>query len=158
MQRKSAAGRATRRWRELTRVPPGSTCQTCGTQRRLHQTAKGVVCYQCRQKARGLSGTEAHHVLGEDVSSTTLRVDANFHRGLEEAKNEWPDEVLQNRDRRVMLLLAGFLLFLRDTGRLLAEWAQAFVDWILGAHRQLQHQYPTGYETALSLPRFHGQL
>ncbi len=85
-------------------------------------------------------------------------MDANFHRGLEDGKYEWPAEVLQNRDRRVMLLLAGFLLFLRDTGHLLAEWAQAFLDWVPGTHHHLQRRYPQGYETALNLPRFHGQI
>ena len=125
-------------------LPAGARCATCGGTSALTQRRRdGILCYECRRVAQGASRYEQHHPLGRAVDPRTVPMPGNAHRVVDALKAAWPPEVRQNVDRRPLLLLAGFLLFLRDLGLLLHAMCQEFVDWLLAAHRQLQAAHPS---------------
>ena len=145
---KRLAGK-TRRAKHFSLDP---TCATCGGVRALTATTDAPVCYECRRVAQGASRYEQHHPLGRAVDPRTVPMPGNAHRIVDALKAAWPPEVRQNVDRRPLLLLAGFLLFLRDLGLLLHAMCQEFADWLLAAHRQLQAAHPSqSWEVALGL-------
>ena len=151
----SVAPRARRHSRRVAALPPRSQCALCHTANPLVLSRKPdgrIICYECDSRERGLTGFEDHHVWGQRIDPHVVRVSGNTHRILEAAKYEWPQLVLQNRDRRPIPLLIGFRLTLRDLGRLLVPYCQAFVDWLLGVHSHLTARNPH-YEVGLGLPR-----
>ena len=159
LKKPSTAGRIRRRHRRAAGLPPNAACATCGatTVAALSLMPGGAVtCYACRARARGGSGYEDHHLFGRAVDPAVLRVPANIHRVLESAKYDWPAAVLHNTDRRPALLLAGFLLFLRDLGQALMIHCQAFAEWLLRLHARLLAQSPD-YEQSLELLALFGE-
>lgn len=145
--------RRRRRAPRVTMLPPGTQCENpvCGSTDAVYPTANGNRCYECILLAAGRPAYELDHPFDAAILPDTVRTPANFHRQRTEAGADWPSAVLNNVDRRPALLLAGFLLYLRDVGGHLVDWCQRFADWLLSLHDQLQASSGAHYETTLRL-------
>jgi hypothetical protein len=151
------ASRARRLRRRHLTIPEGSRCQDCGSPDALTKQGGTIRCYRCMQERRKRAPFEAHHVFGPEMP-TVLQMDANLHRLLEDAKYAWPDAVRDPSVPRPMRLLLMFLLMLRDLGRILFEYGQLFVEWLLDLLRKLCDTHGPEWDRVLGLRPLYRQV
>jgi hypothetical protein len=73
-------------------------CRLCGESRAvaLLRRRRGIICYECDNRARGRPTTELHHVFGRNNSCATVEMLANDHRVMNHRMVDWPRETLLN--------------------------------------------------------------
>jgi hypothetical protein len=104
------------------RVPPGSTCAACGTDRDLSVAAGGSV--RCYAHLRGTrDATELDHWVGvANLPSAVLPLRANAHRRVTEIRGAMGFDDLPQDSREPLLLLAHLLEAIASLLVLFAEW------------------------------------
>ena len=115
----SAAARLERAYRRLgTREP---CCRACGERRPLVLTGTHpeILCYRCCKLEKGQSVIEHHHPAGQHNSAVTMPVDANVHRLLSDAQEDWPVLTLRNPTKSPLLCTAASLRGLADVQQIL---------------------------------------
>lgn len=115
----SAAARVERAYRRLgTREP---RCRACGERRPLVLTGTHpeIRCYRCRKLEKAQSPIEHHHPAGQHNSTVTMPVDANVHRLLSDAQEDWPVLTLRNPTKSPLLRTAASLRGLADVHQIL---------------------------------------
>jgi len=113
-------------------------CANCGASD-IHtlQSAKVVLCAECRLTLQGKQATERHHPAGRHNDAAAFALPANDHASLSDGQNDWPLETLRNPHQDPLRRMAAWLRFFVDVFRHLAECAGEWAEMLESAADRL---------------------
>ena len=147
----NAAVRAARR---THRIPATAYCAECGETdaRLLHQRGKAWCCYACDRQALGLGPTEAHHILGKELSPVTIDIEANLHRLLSEEQLNIPEILRGKSPHNPLAWIIRVLCAIRDFGKVIVGFLDGCVQWLVRLLTALEQRFGEAWAAEIGLP------
>ncbi len=109
--------REIRREQHLRRLGSrNARCAECGETYPAALSGGGPewLCAECLAVRQGRTTVEGHHVLGHRNHPATMRLRANWHRGMTDEQRDWPKDKMRNKRRSPLLLLSAGARAQRD--------------------------------------------
>jgi hypothetical protein len=95
------------------------------------------------------SAVEAHHPLGRQLSSETVRSPANLHAWQSERQRDWPTVLRTEQDP--LIVVAAALRAIGDFCAWVAAHAEAWSDYLLRVRDALIMCHGPAWQTELNL-------
>jgi hypothetical protein len=129
------------------RVPENARCAECGfpDAKALERWGNAWRCYECANRARGKSTTEAHHVLPAKASSATINIPANLHRILSEQQIAIPQDIRAGAPKHALAFVVVLLSAVRDFGLTVVQFLGAAIQWLLRLMAWLDEKLGKGW-------------
>lgn len=119
-----------RRDRRSKRLGHRQYCELCSySELSALRRRPTILCAKCAARLDQRSPVEKHHLLGQRISSETIRVPANFHDYLSERQRDWP-AILSTADDS-LIFIAALLRAIGDFCAFVALHAVEFSDYLL---------------------------